>query len=235
MSEPSIDGVAKALNRFETYTGFKDFRAFHRKQAIAFKSHLTSERNKRTGGTLSKATLHATMMALKQFIHWLAGQPGFRSRLSFDDAEYFNLSEKETRVAMARRHPRSPTIEQILHVLLSMPVATEIERRDRALIAFTLLTGARDGAIATFRLKHVDLAASLLEQDAREVATKFSKSFTTWFFPVPPAARTIVADWIDYLQTQKLWGPMTRSSRKPRSQLLTDSAFRPSVLIARLG
>jgi hypothetical protein len=28
-----------------------------------------------------------------------------------------------------------------------MPAATEIERRDRALVAFTILTGARDGAI----------------------------------------------------------------------------------------
>lgn len=31
-----------------------------------------------------------------------------------------------------------------------------IELRDRALIAFTLLTGARDRAIASMKLKHVD-------------------------------------------------------------------------------
>jgi hypothetical protein len=35
-----------------------------------------------------------------------------------------------------------------------MPVETAIERRDRALIAFTILTGARDGAIASLKLKH---------------------------------------------------------------------------------
>ncbi len=44
-----------------------------------------------------------------------------------------------------------------------------IQRRDRALIAFTLLTGARDSAIASMKLKHVNLAARYVEQDAREV------------------------------------------------------------------
>jgi hypothetical protein len=29
---------------------------------------------------------------------WLAGQPGFKSRISYSDAEYFNLSAKETRM-----------------------------------------------------------------------------------------------------------------------------------------
>jgi hypothetical protein len=33
-------------------------------------------------------------------------------------------------------------------------------------------------------LKHVDVAAQKVYQDAREVSTKYSKSFTTFFFPV---------------------------------------------------
>ena len=38
-----------------------------------------------------------------------------------------------------------------------------------------------------------------LDQDARQVNTKFSKSFTTWFFPVGDEIRQIVVDWVDYL------------------------------------
>jgi len=87
-----------------------------------------------------------------------------------------------------------------------MPTRTEIERRDRALIAFTILTGARDGAIASFKLKHVDLDKNLLEQDAREVRTKASKSFPTIFFPIGDDIRAIVIDWIAYLRTKKLFG-----------------------------
>ena len=74
-------------------------------------------------------------------------------------------------------------MEQIEHVLSKMPVGSEIERRNRALVAFTLLTGARDSAIASLKLKHVDLIAGCVDQDAREVKTKFSKTFSTFFFP----------------------------------------------------
>jgi len=56
---------------------------------------------------------------------------------SHADAEYFNLSEKEMRVARARREQRVPTLEQIRHVLATMPAVSEIEQRNRALIAFT--------------------------------------------------------------------------------------------------
>jgi integrase len=38
------------------------------------------------------------------------------------------------------------------------------------------------------------------------VNTKFSKSFTTWFFPVGDDIRQIVVDWVNYLRQEKLWG-----------------------------
>ena len=37
-SEPTLDAVAKAINRFETYTKFRDFKAFHIEQAKGFKA-----------------------------------------------------------------------------------------------------------------------------------------------------------------------------------------------------
>jgi integrase len=205
-SEATLDGVAKALNRFETYTKFRDFKAFHIEQAKGFKASLSEQTSVRTKDRLSKATLYATLSALKRFFVWLAGQPGYKSRISYSDAEYFNLSAKETRIAKAHRDPLVPTLEQIRHVIQTMPAGTEIERRDRALIAFTILTGARDGAIASLKLKHVDMGQGRLDQDARQVRTKFSKSFTTWFFPVGDDIRQIVGDWINYLRQEKLWG-----------------------------
>jgi integrase len=105
-----------------------------------------------------------------------------------------------------------------------MPASTEIERRNRALIAFTILTGARDSAIASMKLKHVDLIEDSVNQDAREVNTKFSKTFTTFFFPVGDEVRRIVAEWISYLREDELWGnddplfPATRIAPGPTRQ-----------------
>jgi integrase len=205
-SEPTLDGVAKAMNRFEIYTGFRDFKAFHIAQAKGFKASLAEQMSLRTRDRLSKATLYATLMALKRFFTWLAGQPGYKSRISYSDAEYFNLSAKETRIAKARRDTRVPTLEQIRHVLRAMPAGTEVERRDRALIALTILTGARDGAIASLKLKHVDIDEDKVDQDARQVNTKFSKSFVTWFFPVGNDIRQILIEWVIYLRNEQLWG-----------------------------
>ena len=204
--EPTVDAAAKALNRFEEYTRYRDFKAFHFEQAIAFKKHLAEQRAQQSGEKLSKATLHATLSQLKRFFQWLAWQPGYKSRVQYADAEYFNLSDKDARIATAKRQQSVPTLEQIKHVINTMPAGTEIERRNRALMAFTLLTGARDRAIASLKLKHVDLVGSCVIQDAREVNTKFSKTFSTFFFPVEEEIRSIVTDWVSYLRNEKLWG-----------------------------
>jgi len=184
----------------------QDFGAFHREQAIAFKEHLAKQKAQRSGRELSKATLHATLTKLKRFFRWLATEPGYKSRIRHSDAEYFNLSDKDTRIATSRREPQFPTLQQVRHVISSMPTSTDIEQRDRALVAFTVLTGARDRAIASMKLKHVDLTANSINQDAREVRTKFSKSFTTFFFfPAGDEITGIVAEWVSYLRETKLW------------------------------
>jgi integrase len=205
-SEPTVDAAAKALSRFEEYNRHKAFTAFHFEQAVAFKRYLAEQTGKRSGERLSKATLHATLKQLRAFFFWLAGQPGYKARLQYSDADYFNLSEKDTRIATAQREQKAPTLEQVRHVIEAMPEGNEIERRDRALVAFTLLTGARDSAIASMMLKHVDLKEGCVHQDAREVKTKFSKTFTTYFFPVGDGIRDIVAEWVRYLREVKLWG-----------------------------
>jgi integrase/recombinase XerD len=124
-SEASVDAVAKALARFVAATRYRDFKAFHFEQAVAFKKHLAEQNSLTTCGKLSKATLHATLAHLKRFFQWLADKPGYRS-LKYSDAEYFNLSEKDTRVATARREKPVPTLEQIRHVITLMPDQTEI-------------------------------------------------------------------------------------------------------------
>src|SRR5207237_1910101 len=101
MSEASLDSVAKAIHRFEASTKFRDFRKFHVEQAIAFRRHLSETTNAATGKPLSQATILQTLNGLRAFVLWLAGQPGYRSRISYSDADYFSLSEKDTRIATA--------------------------------------------------------------------------------------------------------------------------------------
>jgi len=223
-SESTIDAAAKALDRFEIYTKHINFKRFHHKQASAFKRHLLQQKGLRSGDVLSKATLYSTLTHLKRFFQWLAREPGYKSRVRYSDADYFNLSANDTRIAKARREQRAPTLEQVKHVISVMPGETEIDLRNRAILALTILTGARDGAIASLKLKHIDLVNDCVVQDAREVKTKRRKTFTTWFFPVGDEVRLILVEWVTYLRESKWWGdddplfPATRVGLGPTQQ-----------------
>ena len=205
--EASVDAAASAIERFEDYTKRRDFRTFHIEQARGFKAQLVNATNARTGKPLSASTVHSTLAALKAFFVWLADQRGYASRIKYADAEYFNPPDNLSRIATARRFKSCPTLTQVRLMINAMPNETEIDRRDRALIAFAILSGARDMAIISFRLKHIDIERSLIEQDPREVRTKRAKTFTTWFFPVGDDFRQTVVDWVKFLYEKKGFGP----------------------------
>jgi len=222
----SIDAVAAALDRFDAFNRYRDFTAFHFEQARAFKSNLAEARNVRTGKTLSAATIHATLAALKRFFTWLAYQPGYASRIKASDVEYFSTPDKLSRVATAHRFKGCATLAQIRAMVDAMPNETEIDKRDHALVAFAILSGARDRAIISFRLKYIDIERGMIEQDAREVRTKRAKTFTTWFFPVGDDIRQIVIDWVAFLRDRKGFGPDDALFPKTRVANGDDLQFR---------
>ena len=228
----SIDGVAMALTKFEKYNKRKSFKAFHYEQAIGFKNFLLKQISESTGEMLSKATIHSTLRHLKAFFQWLCLQNGYKSKLNYSDMEYFNMAENDVRVATARREKRVPSIEQITRVIHHMPSETAIEKRNRALVAFTLLTGARDSAIVTFKLQHVDIKGRSVYQDARQVKTKFAKTFRTYFFPIDDKFYQIVAEWMNYLKTELLFGdndplfPKTKMGQDHKQEFAVNGLVR---------
>ena len=79
-----------------------------------------------------------------------------------------------------------------------MPVETVIDRRNRAVIAFVMLTGIRDRALVSLCLRHVDLTKSppLVRQEPDRVQTKFAKAINTYFFPLGDDLEEIVVGWV---------------------------------------
>jgi integrase/recombinase XerD len=205
-AESTIDAVRKAISRYEAYIGLKDFATFNREQAVGFKKHLAKTKAERSGKNLTKSTLHATINSLKAFFKWLSCQPGYKSRIKRTDIEYLNLSDKEVRAAKQPGLKRFPTFDQIRRAIIAMPTDTLVERRDRAVIAFTIVTGMRDNAIASLRLKHIDLDHELVVQDPLEVRTKFSKKIITYFVPVGTDLKQVVIDWLLELREEMLYG-----------------------------
>ena len=164
--------------------GCKSFKTFHRDWAKKYKTYLSSARHHRTKKPLGLATRDARLRHAKGLLKWLASQPGYKSRISFSDVEYFNIKAKDARAAHAQRPAVYPSMEQCAHAFRNMPSDTDIQRRDKAAFALLMLTGARDSALASLRLQHVDLVERLIFQDGRTVNTKNAKTIETWFLPV---------------------------------------------------
>ena len=201
-SEATLDAIRKALSRFENYTGARDFKTFRREQAIGFKERLAETDGLRTGETLSLATQSVTLAALREFFTWLAWQPGFKSKIHVPDIDYFSLSMKDCATAKAKKLRDFPSLEQLRLVIEAMPFETVIDRRNRALVTLATLTGIRDRALVSLSLRHVDMTKSppLVRQEPDRVATKFSKSINTYFYPLGDDLTAIVLQWIDELR-----------------------------------
>jgi integrase len=199
----TVDAALKAIERFEASTNQKPFRKFHVEQVRAFRARLIEEAG-RSGKGLSAATITSTLKHLRHFFLWLSREPGFRSVLNPNDANYFTPSEQDRRIAGARRERPVPTLEEINATLAAMAFNTDVEKRDRAAIAFAIVSGARIAAIASFRLKHVNVEARTIFHDAREVETKGRKTFTS--FPVGSAVG-IVEDHVRLLREELGFGP----------------------------
>lgn len=227
MGEKSVNHALASIGQYEATTGYRDFALFNVEQARKYKRLLDNGADTASGKPVAKATATARLNAIRRFFVWLADQPGYRSRLTFSDADYFNPSLHDSRIASARREKPFPSVEQVRHVLKTMPADTVLQKRDRALVAFIFLTGARDDAVASAKLRHVNLEGRRFDQDAREVRTKFRKTFTTWFFPVGDEVEQIVAEWISCLRGELLFGPSDPLFPSTKMALDAEGHFTP--------
>jgi site-specific recombinase XerD len=205
LARVTVDHSARAISDYERFTGWADFKSFRSEDAIAYRKHLLTGGGKRSSELSSRSTVHTKLIQVQRFFSWLSKQPGFRVRISPADARFFKLSQRDRRLASERPLKPTPTVEQVKHVIASMPSTSNLEQRDRALVALILLSGIRVTAAITLRLKHVRPDGSIF-QDAREVQTKFGKTYTTYFFPVGAEVRQIFDEYVHHLRTNLLWG-----------------------------
>lgn len=206
LSEKSLDREISALERFDIWSGRRDFKRFHIEQAMGFRTHLEGSKSK-TGKPLAKSSMRAILATLREFILWLSQQDGFRSKIKAADADYFNLSRRDEAEARAAPPRPAPSINQAKHALGLMPSTTPHQKRDKAVFALLCLTGIRVAALASLKVKHIDLREKSVTQNPREVATKFGKAIDTFFAKDFDEAEKVLADWLTYLDQTALYGP----------------------------
>ncbi len=222
----TVDQKLKALDTFEQATSFASFTDLNRKHAKTFLDAVMTR-------DISNATRASCVNNVKAFFEWMVMSERLKGKQARLPIKALRLTRKGQRAAKSQRQVKRATVAHITQTILAMPKTnapqtSAIERRNRALIAVTLLSGARDGAIVSMNVGHVDLAGKEFHQHPDEVNTKASKLIHTWFYPVGDEIMTEVADYIDYLKTELGFGdddplfPATNQAQDENDRFISD-------------
>jgi len=203
MSDLTIRSVEKAIEKYEDCTEHEDYTRYSNKRAELFKKYLATNPGKRSGNPLNIRSRYAMIRHVRNFFAWLAIQPGYKSKIQLHDVRYLQLSKNERKQATAPSEPKYPSLDEI-KAMCSFSANTEIERRDRALIAFTALTGMRDQAIVTLRLGCYDPLDRVVKQlPSMGVKTKFRKEIFTTLLAIDDDLYRYFDEWYKYLKNDR--------------------------------
>lgn len=197
-----------AIAQWQQFSGNEDFASFNKSKAIEFCTWLKTRGAKSKTGRLTPTTQFHYLRHTQAFFKWLSGQPGYR-KIQKDDAEFLRLPIGETRkVAIAGSLKRKPTLEDARKIIEHITGKTEVDRRDRALISFTLITGGRISAITSLKMKNFDKTQKIVDQNPRDgVHTKNAKRIRCTFFNIGwDAPERHFMEWYEYLE-RKGFGP----------------------------
>ena len=218
MSDATIDNVVLGVGRYEEFSKDEDFEKFNESRAIGFRKYLERYRNQK-GKILSLNTRYQTLRVVEKYFRWLMTQPGYRSKICADDIEFLKLDKKSARaVRTSRPIRRIPPLEYVKKLVESIKPENELDRRDRALISFTLLSGMRDGAIVSLPLSAFNESDLTVNQSPLiGVQTKFSKANHSRLMEFGDWLIEPIHEWVAYLKSQKLFSqtdPLFPASRQ---------------------
>jgi site-specific recombinase XerD len=229
----TVVAIEREISRWEEFSENEDYGRFTAKKAVAFKKFLE---DKGSGGKpLSANSRYHCLHHLKQFFGWLSTQPGYRSKISTDAISYLTLDRKTVQSISSPLQPKWPSLEYVKELVASIDPLTEQDRRDRALIAFLLLSGMRDKAVVTLPLGCFDPESLEVRQRPSEgVDTKFGKSFQTVLLPFDDDLLEVVKNWSHYLRTEKLFSntdplfPQTKVNQSEHKLSFESAGVKPS-------
>ena len=203
-SKDSINKFAEAIGQWQTFSNDEDFAAFNKSKATAFADWLHTRESKTESGQLALVTQYNYLRRLKRFFKWLAEQSGYRNKVLKNDVDFLRLSKKDARIARSGTTKTMPTFEEFKTIIESIEVNNEIDRRDRALICFALITGCRISAIVSLKMKSFDKEKKLIDQNPGDgVLTKASKRILTTFFPIKwDVPERHFMEWYEHLQAR---------------------------------
>ncbi len=203
-SKSSVRSHAEAIHQWEAFTKNEDFSAYEKSKAVSFTEWLSTRLAKTKSGKISLVTQYNYLRRVKKFFVWLSDQPGYKSKILKSDVDYLRLSKADSQIARSGTTKKMPTFEDVRKIIEAICGKSEIDKRDRALISFALITGARISAIVSLKMKSFDKELKQIDQNPGDgVKTKNSKRILTTFFPIGwDDPEKYFMEWYEYLKSK---------------------------------
>lgn len=207
-AKSSVHTHADALTQWDTFTKNEDYSTYDKTKAAAFTDWLNTRPAKSKSGKVSLVTQSNYIRRIKKFFEWLCEQPGYKSKIQKSDVDYLRLSKADAQIARLGTTKKMPTFDDAKKIIEGIDGKSEIDLRDRALISFALITGARINAIISLKMKNFDGEKKQIDQNPGDgVKTKNSKRILTTFFPIGwDDPEKYFMEWYEYLES-KSFGP----------------------------
>ena len=130
----TIDHKLSALAIFEEASNYQDF---DKTSVDAVDKFIAVVRQRPT-----RSRTHASLVNnVKSFFSWMVMDERMKGRQANSVIKAMRLPKKDRTAGRATKRKDFATVEQITQTIAAMPKTNAIERRNRALIAFTLLSG----------------------------------------------------------------------------------------------
>ena len=196
----TVDDYLRAIGRMSAFLDHKPFEQISIADVRKFKDELRRRRELGGSQRLSWSTLGHTLDRCGALFRWLQRRPGFE--MDPDLPGYFKLSRRERAAESSMVKGTSMTFDQALCLFQAMPASIPIELRNRAIIALLITTGIRVAALVTLRAKHVNTHTRWINQDPREVSTKFGKHIRTYCLDLGSGLLDAIQQWARWRQAQ---------------------------------
>lgn len=191
---------------------------------MGFKQWLLERRFR--GKPLANTSYTNYLRYLGAFFAWLSHQPGFKSKITIDTVDYLNATAKEKRMARQVTPRDYPEFDYCKGLASSITGTSEVDRRDKALISFFVLTGLRDLAATTLSLGSFSEDDRIIEQDPRHgVKTKFSKHILSPLYQIDERLVENFVSWVHLLKKKGFSPEAPLFPRSKKSQGSDNSSF----------
>lgn len=169
-------------------TGFENLKDFNADKAKLYRRSIQG----------SMQTKHQKMNRVAEFFRWIFGKKVTKPDIS-EALKVLQLTNAEKGLLSKHKIRKYPTLDEF-NEIIDFPVNNDIDRRDKALLCFLLLSAGRVDAVRTLPLGALNPKTLDLVQDPTEgVHTKRNKYIIGTLFRFDEVYTDIIRDWLQFL------------------------------------